>query len=277
MENNKGLATKESASEQSAEMLISRAIDKNVSVETMEKLLAMRRELKAEKARELYIKAMAKFQSECPIITKSSNAGTGNFTYKYASLEHIVNQVKDILYKNGFSYTFDTRKTQNSLTTFCHVKHIDGHNETSQFEIAIDTTARMNISQKDGSASSYGKRYAFCNAFGILTGDEDNDAAPIPTSTPSSAKKPVESPKNGYVDAEIVNSQVPDNLESTPANKANTFKNNHYCDMHRKAMKDRGRGIWDHRAKLNARLERDDAGSWYHCQGQGWHISPIQK
>ena len=35
----------------SAEMLITRAIDKNLPVETMERLLAMRRELKAELAK----------------------------------------------------------------------------------------------------------------------------------------------------------------------------------------------------------------------------------
>ncbi|MDD5590162.1 MAG: hypothetical protein PHQ47_03240, partial [Candidatus Portnoybacteria bacterium] len=54
----------------SAEALIAQAIDKGVSVETMEKLLAMRKELKAEWAKEEFIKAMANFQKECPIIEK---------------------------------------------------------------------------------------------------------------------------------------------------------------------------------------------------------------
>ena len=42
----------------SAEELISQAIDKGVSVETMEKLLAMRKELKNEWAKEQFDKAM---------------------------------------------------------------------------------------------------------------------------------------------------------------------------------------------------------------------------
>jgi hypothetical protein len=169
-----------------ADALIARAIDQNVPVETMEKLLAMRRELKSEFAKQEFDKSMAKFQSECPIIEKKDSAGSSSFNYKYASLDHIVGQVKGILAKNGFSYTFDTKKENGALITYCHVKHKDGHFETSQFEIAIDTGSRMNISQKDGAASTYGKRYAFCNAFGILTGDEDTDAAqPItkPTQT----------------------------------------------------------------------------------------------
>lgn len=169
----------------SAELLIAQAIDKNVPVETMERLLAMRRELKAEKAKEDFDLAMARFQADCPIIEKLDKAGAAGFQYKYATLDHIVKQVKGLLAKNGFSYTFDTRKTPGALTTFCKVKHKGGHMEVSEFEIAIDTTARMNISQKDGSASSYGKRYAFCNAFGILTGDEDTDAI-----TPKEPVKP---------------------------------------------------------------------------------------
>lgn len=160
-----------------AEALIAQAIDKNVSVETMERLLAMRRELKAEFAKEQFDKAMARFQAKCPVIQKKETAGAGGYTYKYAPLDHIVMLVRDLLSDNGFSYTFDSKKTDHSLITFCHVKHVDGHSETSQFEINIDTGARMNISQKDGAASSYGKRYAFCNAFGILTGDEDTDVS----------------------------------------------------------------------------------------------------
>jgi hypothetical protein len=34
----------------------------------------------------------------------------------------------------------------------------------------------MNDTQKVGAARTYAMRYAFCNAFGILTGDEDTDA-----------------------------------------------------------------------------------------------------
>ena len=57
-------------------VLISQAIDKNASVQTMERLLAMRRELKAEYAREAYDNAMSAFQAECPIIKKTKNVFT---------------------------------------------------------------------------------------------------------------------------------------------------------------------------------------------------------
>src|SRR5512143_2360309 len=186
------------------EALIAKAIDKNVPVETMERLLSMRRELKVEWAKEEFDKAMAVFQAECPIIQKSSKVSFGTTNYSYAALDEIVRQVKELLAKNGFSYTFDTKKTDQSITTFCKVKHRAGHMEVSEFEIDIDTNAKMNISQKDGAASSYGKRYAFCNAFGILTGDEDTDAN-VHT---DNASRSVTEPGKAYVDEEGVTHEV---------------------------------------------------------------------
>ena len=54
-----------------AELLIKQAIDKNVPIETMERLLVMRRELKTEWAKEEFIKALAQFQKKCPVIKKN--------------------------------------------------------------------------------------------------------------------------------------------------------------------------------------------------------------
>jgi hypothetical protein len=46
-----------------AESLIAQAIERHVPVETMEKLLSMRRELKQERAKEEYDQAMAQVSS----------------------------------------------------------------------------------------------------------------------------------------------------------------------------------------------------------------------
>lgn len=155
----------------SAEALIAQAIDRGVPVESLERLLAMRRELKAERAKEAYDRAMAKFQSECPTIEKRVQG----YNYKYADLTAIIEQVKDLLSENGFSYTFDTDEAENAVIIYCKVSHVAGHFETSKATIKKETTTKMNASQQSGAAMTYGKRYAFVNAFGILTGDEDTD------------------------------------------------------------------------------------------------------
>lgn len=161
-----------------AETLISQAIHQNVPVETMERLLAMRRELKAEFAKEAFDKALAKFQSVCPVIekTKQVSSKDGKPRYKYAPLEAIVEQVKDVLKNNGFSYSIDAEVKESSVKAIVKAVHELGHSVESSFEVPIDPDAYMNAPQRFASALTFAKRYAFCNAFGILTGDEDDDS-----------------------------------------------------------------------------------------------------
>jgi len=162
------------------ERLIALAIEKGVSVETMEKLLAMRRELKQEAAKEAYFKALGAFQAECPVIEKTKavkNKG-GSVVYRYAPLESIVEQVRAILTKHGFSYNTDTSQSEQELTVMCVSHHVAGHSETTKIAVPIGSDY-MTAQQMVGSARTFAMRYAFCNAFGILTGDEDTDARKI--------------------------------------------------------------------------------------------------
>jgi hypothetical protein len=178
-----------------AESLIAKAIDKNVSVETMAKLLAMRRELQEEWAKRRFDEAMAAFQAECPVIEKTKKVDfvsrrTGSrTTYCYAPLDEIVRQVKEALGKHGFSYTIETQKSETGILSVITVHHIDGHSEATSFEVPIDREAYMNAQQQYGAASTFSKRYAFCNAFGILTGDEDTDADTASSEQPESPQE----------------------------------------------------------------------------------------
>lgn len=160
-----------------AQALIAQAIDKNTSIETMERLLAMRRELKAEAAKDAYFQALAIFQSKCPIIRKKRPVydKEGNLRYKRADLEDIVSQVKKLLLECGFSYTIKTKQDKESVTAICISHHRFGHEESTSFTCPIDNKAYMNIAQKAASALTFAKRYAFCDAFGIITADEDDD------------------------------------------------------------------------------------------------------
>lgn len=172
----------------SAEGLIALAINKGVPIDTMERLLAMRRELKAEKAKEEFDEAMAGFQGECPVIEKKKVAkDDGKVLYKYAPLDDIIDQVKDLLQKYGFSYAFRTDNLPESVNVVCIAKHRGGHSEESPMKTALATRTKiMSSPQQTASTVTFNKRYAFCNAFGIMTGDEDVDASPasIPKEAP---------------------------------------------------------------------------------------------
>lgn len=93
------------------EALIAKGIEHGISVEGLERLLAMRERLKAEQARSAYVHAVAQFQGACPIITKLAvvRDKDGKERYRYASLESIVKQVGPLLRASDLTYRIDTR------------------------------------------------------------------------------------------------------------------------------------------------------------------------
>ena len=161
------------------ETLIMKAIDQKMPVEALERLLEMRSALLAERAKNEYVKGLAGFQAKCPIIKKTKhvyNKDGRTVRYSYAPLESIVAQVRKLLQKFGFSYDFDSRITDNSIDVTITVEHIAGRSKQSSFSVDIDRSGYMNRTQQNASALTYAKRYAFNNAFGIMTGDDDDDA-----------------------------------------------------------------------------------------------------
>lgn len=163
----------------SVESLISQAIAGNVPVDTIERLMAMRRELKEEYAKEQYDRAMAAFQGKCPIIVKTKKVKTnsGADAYSFAPLETIVEQVKPILQRHGFSYAVQTETVEGGVRSNVIVTHIGGHSVGYGFESPLlSGTAIMSKPQVVAATLTFCKRQAFNNAFGIMTADEDTDS-----------------------------------------------------------------------------------------------------
>lgn len=174
------------------------------NVEVMERVMAIRRELKAEHAKEAFFDAFASFQAECPVIKKTkwvkSNSGTP--LYAYAPLDSIVKQVGDLISKHGFSYTIKAKMEPPSdydpfgrVLAACRVQHIAGHTEESYFSVGIkEGTQFTNSAQQAGTSLTYAKRYAFCAAFGIVTEDDDTDGRISPDDA-RKARQPVNQPR----------------------------------------------------------------------------------
>jgi hypothetical protein len=158
--------------------LISHAVmSGQVDIETIKELRALQKEMKADAAQEAFVQAMAQFQSECPIIrkTKEVKNKSGQTVYFYAPLDSVIAQVSGLIAKNGLSYTFDTSSDDKELTASCKVTHVMGHTEITTFKVPIGSESYMTDVQKFGARATFAKRNAFCNAFGISTGDEDTD------------------------------------------------------------------------------------------------------
>jgi hypothetical protein len=85
---------------------------------------------------------------------------------------------------------------EGGVKVVCRVTHTAGHSEESPMQVPFgNKTDIMSNTQVTAAAQTFAKRYAFCNAFGILTGDEDNDAPVSPQKSPVAAYTPRPAPK----------------------------------------------------------------------------------
>lgn len=181
---NQQITIHESKDVDSVQTFISQAIEKNLPVETMEKLFSLMERAKEAHAKSEYHYALSAFQAACPVIekTKVVNDKSGKERYRFAPIDSIVEQIKKPLGDNGLSYTFTTGNKEGFIVAIVKITHVLGYSETSDFEIPIDKEAFMSKQQQYAAALTYAKRYALCNALGISTGDEDNDGKGEPES-----------------------------------------------------------------------------------------------
>ena len=160
--------------------LIERAIDGKLDITIIRELVLMKMKWDAEEARKAFIRAMAEFQKECPVIVKSKKGGVtkaGDVAYVYAPIDVIVSKTKDLISKNGFSYTFDTPVTMDKgVEIAMTINHIAGHSKVNKtFMPFVIQNNLLSPPQVMSATTSYALRRCFCDGFGITTGDEDND------------------------------------------------------------------------------------------------------
>ena len=179
--------------------LLAQAIDKNLPIESMERLLAMRDKMKAEWARDQFFTALAGFQSECPVIEKTKRVMNkkkeDGVRYSYAAIEDLVEPVKPLFIKWGLSWTSKPTQTREAVTANIYLHHKDGHEELTSFTVPIDPEAYMSDPQKAASALTFATRYAFKSATGIQTRGEDNDAQPEEEPRSGYGRRPVQAPR----------------------------------------------------------------------------------
>jgi hypothetical protein len=203
----------------SVESMIAQAIEKGMPVETMKEILAMRKELKADWAKEQFDRAMADCQAAMPVIAKSKQARDetkGKDLYKYAPLDAIVAIAGPIIAQYGFSYSFKTLNTPTLVKVTCIVKHRDGHSEESDMETTLATkTQIMSAPQQIAATVTFNKRYAFTNAFGIITGGEDDESQ-----LPKDAVPQIEAPAIGTVRAMIKDAKLQEGVLAQKFNVA---------------------------------------------------------
>lgn len=173
-------------------------------IDKVEEVYWKRQRAEAESA---FYAALSAFQAECPVIKKTQivyNKDGRTIRFRFAPIGQIVKQVGEFLTKHGLSYDFSDAKVipfaeadgGPYLELTCNVHHSGGHSRAFPFRSLIENNDFMNATQHAGSANSYAKRYAFCNAFGIMTADEDTDGISPEEARASKAERaPVSQPQ----------------------------------------------------------------------------------
>lgn len=155
------------------------AADPNVSVEKLERLMAMKERIDARTAETAFNAAMAEAQAEMePVNADASNPSTHS---KYASYEALDRALRPIYTKHGFALSFNTGDAPTDyVRVLCDVTHIDGHAKTYKADMPADGKGAkggdvMTKTHAVGSAMSYGMRYLLKMIFNVAVGEDDDD------------------------------------------------------------------------------------------------------
>lgn len=175
---------------QEVNQLLRLALEKNVPVETLERLTTLYERMADRKAAQEFNAAMAQFQRECPAIEKLTEStqfsqvtreGTKK-AVRYAELDQIANSIRPHLHKHGLSYTWDSWLNDGgkTLTCVCILRHENGHEARASFTGPAGSNAGASEIQKCAAALTYAKRQSLTQVLGLTCCDPDTDGAPPP-------------------------------------------------------------------------------------------------
>lgn len=158
------------------------------SLADIREMMAIQREYEADTARKAYNEAMALFSAEAIEIIKRKqvdfSTAKGRTQYKHAELSDVVDAVKPVLAKYGFSYRWDTKQTRDWLDVTCILKHRLGHSESCTMGSPPDESGGKNYIQAFKSTKTYLERQTLEAICGVTEKGEDDDgrggAAAIP-------------------------------------------------------------------------------------------------
>lgn len=187
--------------------LIAKAIETGAGIETMERLVALAKEVREVQAKEAWYEAMAEFQRACPPIKKTKRAtitGRANYSYTYAPLDEILSTIQPVMGPLGLSVSWRNRVEGDKIIANCRISHTLGHHEESgeiPMPVAIGDDGRgANPMQRIGIATTYAKRYSLLSIIGMAPEDDPDAQGP-----PPQQRAPQDQPQgNGEGDARTI-------------------------------------------------------------------------
>jgi len=163
--------------------LVELAIREKVSVDVLERLVALKERAEERNAEAAMAQALNAFQAKCPPIPRVEKAdvrkrdGTYAYSYYFAPLEEIIQTIRPFLTEHGLSYTHDSAIVAGQVEVTCTLQHVMGARHTATFRGPVAESGGKNPLQGVGSARSYGRRYTLTDVLGLITEDDDDGKA----------------------------------------------------------------------------------------------------
>lgn len=160
----------------SIEQILYHAVDRGVDVATLERLVALKERVDAEKAEKALNAALREFRRTCPCILKTREVRnkSGDTMYRFANLEDVRRVIEPHLSARDLSYSWDAEFTDKIVVTTCTVRHSAGGKRSAKFASPTSGAPNMNAAQAAGSTTTYGQRYSLLAVLG-LSADLDDD------------------------------------------------------------------------------------------------------
>jgi len=144
-------------------------------------LVLLSEHMEDRQAKKDFARAFVALQRDIPRIkaTKIIPDKYGNQRSSFAPFEEIDSQARPICLQHGFTYSFSEGPAQpGKITKICTLLHEEtGIEKSNPYSVRIGSgPPGCSEAQADGSAHSYAKRGALCDALNIVVVGIDNDA-----------------------------------------------------------------------------------------------------
>lgn len=124
--------------------------------------------------------AFVQAQGELEAITKGRTANMGTYSYTFADLASICDDIRPVLSKHGLAHLQNVESRNGDVCVFTTIVHKSGQSvKCGPLSFKAGGTP-----QTAGSAITYMRRYALVAAFGLATEDDDGQTAAKPEPPP---------------------------------------------------------------------------------------------
>ena len=161
--------------------LIRMALERGIDTDQLEKLIDLKNREEERVAKQRFDKEFSKLQRKLGPVLRNKQAidpkNDNKKLYSFAPIETIVKACGPTITRAGFSWRWpDEPVGENMLRVWCVVSGW-GHEERNYVDMPIAPgNSFANAAQQRGISLTYGRRYSFTGAFGIVLDDEDDDA-----------------------------------------------------------------------------------------------------